>query len=122
MYLPAGNDNTPAPTILLIRLKTSLGIVAVPPPPPPRGTSEAKLAAVASFPRRVDDGICAEVVTVLLMLLLQVPVVDLQVGVNNASDETMAVVATTTTAIHRRIVILVAAGDLIIGLLEYLYS
>ena len=30
MYAPAGKLKTPAPTILLMRLKTSFGIVAVP--------------------------------------------------------------------------------------------
>ena len=44
--------------MLLMRLKTSLGMVAVPPPcdfaaAPPRGISAAALAA--SFPRRVVD-------------------------------------------------------------------
>ena len=39
--MPAGSDRTPTPTIPLTRLKTSLGIEAVPPPtavscPPPR--------------------------------------------------------------------------------------
>jgi hypothetical protein len=46
-YLPAGKDKTPAPAILLTRLKTSVGIVAVPPPvpaSPPRGISAAASA------------------------------------------------------------------------------
>jgi hypothetical protein len=53
--VPAGKLRTPAPTILLIRLKTSLGMVAVPPDSlaPPRGGSAAAAAAPASFPSLV---------------------------------------------------------------------
>ena len=79
-YLPAGRLKTPAPTILLMRLKTSLGIVAVPPPvdflllPPPLGRS-ATLAA--SFPRRLDEDVDA--------LAINAPEGnDWRVGVNNA--------------------------------------
>ena len=81
----------------MIRLKTSLGIVAVPvpllvvlppPPLPPRGISAADELA-ASFPRRVvvDD-------TVLLRVAKAVEGDDLRVGVINASEEKMMVVAT----------------------------
>jgi len=50
--LPAGRLKTPAPTILLMRLNTSLGIEAVPPlivfdlsvSPPPLGKSVTELA------------------------------------------------------------------------------
>lgn len=53
----------PAPTILLIRLKTSLGIVAVPPdsPPPPRGASAAA-AAPSLLDNRVDEVLAVLVV------------------------------------------------------------
>lgn len=43
--LPAGRLKTPAPTMDLMRLKTSLGIDAVPPPWPPRGISAAAVSA-----------------------------------------------------------------------------
>jgi hypothetical protein len=57
--LPAGKLNTPAPTMLLMRLKTSLGIVAVPPPccAPPRSGSSGTAAAAddePSFPSCVE--------------------------------------------------------------------
>jgi hypothetical protein len=51
-HSPAGKDNTPAPAILLTRLKTSVGIVAVPPPvpaSPPLGISALGVSAIANF-------------------------------------------------------------------------
>jgi hypothetical protein len=87
----------------LIRLKTSLGIVAVPvpllfvlppPPLPPRGISAADELA-ASFPRRVVV-VVVDVDTVLRVAVKVVEGDDLRVGVINASDEEekMMVVAT----------------------------
>jgi hypothetical protein len=45
--IPAGKLNTPAPTILLTRLNTSLGIVAVPVPVPTTGLLLISLSAGA---------------------------------------------------------------------------
>mmetsp|Transcript_57359 Transcript_57359/g.139940 ORF Transcript_57359/g.139940 Transcript_57359/m.139940 type:complete len:337 (+) Transcript_57359:680-1690(+) len=59
---PAGKLSTPAPTILLIKLKTSLGIVAVPPPevaplppaPPPRGTAASAPSLFSAPPASAE--------------------------------------------------------------------
>ena len=97
LYLPAGRLKTPAPTILLMRLKTSVGMVAVPPPcdllaslaPPPRGISAAALAA--SFPRRVDD-VAAGV------LEINDDGIDCRVGVNSALVDAASRTREATTA------------------------
>ena len=85
--LPAGNERTPAPTMLLMRLKTSALMVAVPPDSlaPPRGSGTA---AAASFPNRVEEDLTAVVV-----------VVKDREGVSRASEELMP---TATTAAKRR--------------------
>ena len=87
--LPAGRLKTPAPTMLLMRLKTSFGMVAVPPPcdfsaAPPRGSSAAALAA--SFPRR---GVVEDTREFLLPGISDEDEgMDWRVGVSNALVET----------------------------------
>ena len=72
----------------IVAVPVPLLVVLPPPPLPPRGISAADELA-ASFPRRVvvDD-------TVLLRVAKAVEGDDLRVGVINASEEKMMVVAT----------------------------
>jgi hypothetical protein len=60
LYLPAGRLKTPAPTILLIKLKTSLGMVAVPPLSPPLGSSAAATSEVSLVVEAIE-GLVAKV-------------------------------------------------------------
>jgi hypothetical protein len=59
-YLTAGRLKTPAPTILLIKLKTSLGMIAVPPLSPPLGSSAAATSEV-SLVVETTEGLVAKV-------------------------------------------------------------
>lgn len=96
-YLPAGRLNTPAPTIDLIKLNTSLGIEAVP-PSPPRGISAA--AASAAVANRV-------------LLLFRVDLVttdDEVVGVTNAKVDWTETASTRTK--ERIFMVLVVDGGL----------
>ena len=59
--VPAGKLRTPAPTILLIKLNTSVGIVAVPPPevvlppPPPPAPPRGTAAALSAPPALLSE-------------------------------------------------------------------